>query len=90
MPCACSNPTGNDVYGIPVKIGEPLSTACERATMVGSIPQVTIYGGATFVNGALVSGVVSDGGIENLSEFFKARNGCYYSMTARPFGSTCV
>jgi len=90
MPCACENPLGNDVYGIPVKIGEPLSTACERATVVGSIPQVLIYGGGTFVNGALVNGVVSDGGIENVAEFFKARTGCYYSMTARPFGSTCV
>ena len=90
MPCACSNQTGNDVYGIPVKIGEPLSTACERVTGVGSTPRVINYAGAVFVNGGLVDGVVSDGGIDNMAEFMKARDGCYYSMTARPFGSTCV
>ena len=91
MSCDCTLPVqGNDVQGIPVKPGAPLSTACERATEIGSIPEVCRLPWFTLVGGAAVSGKASSGGITNTSSFFKSRKGCYYSKDGRLSGSTCV
>lgn len=90
MSCTCETPTGNPVYNIPVKVGEPLSTACERVTTIGSIPSVIRYPQFTLVNGTAVATEISDGGIENMRSFFQTRNGCYQSMHARTMGSTCA
>lgn len=90
MSCSCTTQFGNQVYGIPQKVGEPLSTACERTTIVGQIPETINFPNFTTVNGAVAASIPSDGGIQNMVEFFKSRKGCYYDMNARLYGSTCV
>ena len=81
---------GTEVQNIPIKVGEPLSNACERATIIGSIPQVLRYAGFTLVNGATVVNLVSNSGIENMGMFFKTRRGCFQDMNGRLAGSNCV
>lgn len=85
MPCVClTNPqAGNDVYGIPLKDGFPMSTACERAGITGSIPEVFQYPGFTLVARAAVTNRISSAGIANLASFFTPREGCYYRQSAR-------
>lgn len=92
MTCTCvTNPvSGNDTSYIPVKIGEPLSTACERASVIGAIPEVLRYPGFTLVGGATAATKISNGGIGNLGSFFKTRSGCYYDMDSRLSGSNCL
>lgn len=76
-------------YNIPIKWGEPLSSACERAGVIGSIPEVTRYPGFTTINGGVFFNVPSSGGIGNLGLFFRNRgNGCYQNANAR-LASTC-
>lgn len=67
--------SGNPVFGIPVKIGAPMSTLSQRFTDVGSIPEVLNYPGWTLVNGAAVGGIASMGGISNPGNFFRTRSG---------------
>lgn len=47
--------SGNEVYNIPTYVGAPLSTACERATIKGSIPDVINFFNYTTVNGAVAT-----------------------------------
>lgn len=77
--------------GVPVKCGQPLSSACERLTVIGAIPHTIRYPGWVLVSGAPSVNVVSDGGIENPASFFKNLTGCYQSEHAQPSGgSTCA
>jgi len=88
--CDCTAPEqGNLVSNIPVKIGSPLSTACQRATTIGSIPEVTRFANFTLVDGAVAIDVVSSGGICSIPSFFQTRRGCFYDMNSRLSGSTC-
>jgi hypothetical protein len=87
MACVCT--TGpipgvgkDEVSYIPIKIGEPLSTGCERANTTGSIPQVLRYANFTLVGGALVGGRVSNAGINNIPSFFKTRDECYHNKNS--------
>lgn len=80
------NPTGGP---IPIKVGEPLSSACERATVVGAIPVVIHYPGYTTINGGVAPVLVSNGGICNLGAFFLNRDGCYSDKNAQ-LASTCA
>jgi len=91
MSCNCTpaSSSGNDVYGIPLKIGFPLSTACERANIVGSIPQVIRYAGFTLINGGLLASKPSNGGIGNPSNFFQYRSGCFGTFNGGLSGSEC-
>lgn len=90
MSCNCTTPSqsGNDVYGIPVKLGAPMSTACQRASIIGSIPTILRYAGFTLINGGLLATKPSNGGIGNLNSFFKNRPGCY-GENAQLSGSEC-
>lgn len=88
--CSGGNVSGNSTYHIPVKVGEPLSTACERAKTIGSIPSVIRTPWYTLVDGAVVTGDVSNAGICNTASFFKSRSGCYDSKDAQTSGSTCA
>lgn len=94
MACVCNLPPVGGKHtdvGVPVKIGQPLSTACERLTVIGSIPYTIRYPGWILVNNASAVNVVSDGGIENTASFFKNLSGCYQSEFAQPSGgSTCA
>lgn len=84
------NTAGNTNAPIPLKIGEPLSTSCERATIVGSIPEVIRFPGFTTVNGAIAyPSRVSSGGICNLTSFFRNHNGCYENENNRLASSCC-
>jgi len=83
------NNSGNPVSGIPLKIGAPLSSACDRAKTVGSIPEVINFPGYTTVNGGVVAGTISNGGICNMSAFFTNHDGCYQDANAR-LASTCA
>ena len=77
-------------YDIPLKEGFPLSTGCERETIIGSIPEIVRYPGYTMVFGrGAVGGVPSNGGIGDLALFFKDRRGCYYSKNNQ-LPSTCA
>ena len=87
--CVATNPSGNLVSQIPVKVGTPLSSACERAVTDGSIPQIVRFANWTQVNGAPVQNRVSMGGICSIPSFFKTRNGCFYSSKGRLSGATC-
>lgn len=93
MAFTCKDPaqnSGNDEHAIPVKQGAPLSAACDRAATTGSIPEVIRYANWTKVAGAPVGSKISNGGIQNMSAFFKTREGCYYDKDARFSGSTCA
>ena len=83
------NNSGNTGPSIPVKIGEPLSSACERATILGSIPVVINYPGYTTINGGVAPVKVSNGGICNLASFFLSREGCYFDKNSQ-LASTCA
>lgn len=88
--CSVPNTSGNDVYAIPVKIGSPLSTACERSKVIGSIPVVYNLPAFTLVNGGTVQNQTSNAGICNMSSFFKSRkSGCYQPWDSRLSGSVC-
>lgn len=83
---------GNEVYNIPVKVGAPLSTACERANMIGSIPEVIRHPAFTVVNGAIPATKVSSGGISAgaMATIFNRRgsvNGCFGDSML--MGSSC-
>lgn len=87
MACACTTGpvpgVGKDEASfIPIKIGEPLSTSCERSNIIGSIPPVLRYPGMTLVGGAPVAGKVSNAGIQNIPSFFKTRDGCYWNKNS--------
>jgi hypothetical protein len=73
---------------IALKIGEPMSTACQRATAIGQIPEVVRFPNFTTSNGAVVSGVPSNGGIANMTAFFTRKKGCYEDDNMR-LASTC-
>ncbi len=90
---ACLNPAvgGNPVNNVPLKPGAPLSTACERANTIDSIPEVLRTPWFTIVGGALVTTYrVSPGGLINPNSYFKSRQGCYYNEHGRLAGSTCA
>lgn len=80
MACDCPsllNNSGNDVYGIPVKVGQPLSTLAQRFSTVGSIPFVLNYPGFTVVNCGVVANTrQSNGGIGSMKNFFRYRGPC--------------
>lgn len=83
------NNSGNPVYNIPVKVGQPLSNSCERLGTVGSIPTVLNYANFTLVNGVAVGGIPSNGGICNMASFFKSRRGCYHNKNAQGPSNCC-
>lgn len=77
-------------YWIPLKSGFPMSTACERATIIGSIPEIIRYPGYTTVNGSPVVVLQSNGGIANKALFFKRQSGCYGSDSGQIGGTNCA
>lgn len=82
--------SGNTTYGVPIKEGFPLSTANQRAVTMGSIPEVIRYPSWTKVGGVAVAGIPSNGGIYNMSNFFKSRTGVYSDKNGQSGGSTCA
>lgn len=89
MSCDCSNDPSkgiNVTSGIPVKEGFPLSTACERATIIGSIPEVIRFPNFTLVRGGTVVNRISSAGITNMASFFKTRTGCFYDKDGQVSG----
>lgn len=85
--------SGNDVSGIPVKVGEPLSSSCDRAVTVGSIPEVIRHPAFTTVDGAVLASKSSNGAIPSgaLVSFFSGRSkakGCFGDISL--YGSTCA
>lgn len=92
MPCDTQNPAlgGNEVANIPVKVGEPLSSACERAHVVGSIPEVVYHPAFTVVNGGIPATKISSAGIQNRELFFSTKSGCYTDRDSRFSGSSCL
>jgi hypothetical protein len=83
---------GNEVFNIPVKEGAPLSTACQRANMIGSIPEVISYAGFTLIDGGVKANKVSNGGIAKaqMATFFNRRGsnqGCFGDI--KFYGSVC-
>lgn len=74
---------------IPVKVGQPLSSACQRATVIGAIPQVIRYPSFTTANGAVLASAVSNAGISNLNAFFTNKSGCYEDANARLASNCC-
>ena len=80
MGCNCEsnpNPSGNEVYGISLKQGFPLSTACDRARAVGSIPAVIRYPNFTMIGNGVFESRPSNAGIDNMASFFAQHDGCY-------------
>lgn len=92
MACSCTEypVSGNEVANIPVKIGEPLSTACQRAVTIGSIPQIINFANFTLVDGAIPTSKPSNGGIANMGSFFTSRKGCFYNEWSQDYGTTCA
>lgn len=82
--------TSGNQYWIPLKVGFPLSSACERATVIGSIPEIIRYPGYTAVNGSPVVVLQSNGGISNKASFFKKRSGCYGNESGQVGGTNCA
>lgn len=72
-----------------IKVGEPLSTACERGHILGAIPEVIRHPGFTVSAGGIPDRKTSSGGIQNMASFFKARHGCYHDKNAQ-LPSTCA
>lgn len=95
MACDCpdvNNPSGNDinaVNGIPLKVGEPLSSLNERATIMGAIPEVIRHPAFTLVAGGTVVNKMSNGGIQNMASFFKTRDGTYFNKNAQLSANCC-
>ena len=82
--------SGNPVDGpIPIKVGQPLSTACERGYVMGAIPEVIRHPAFTLTNGAVTPSRPSSGGVQNPKSFFKTRKGCYYDKNVQ-LPSTCA
>jgi len=79
----------NDTSGRPIRVGEPLSTANERAYILGAIPEVIRFANYTTVAGKAVVGKLSSAGIGNTSVFFKSRSG-YANKNQLQSGSTCA
>lgn len=91
MACTTCNQgygSGNPVSGIPVKVGAPMSTANQRAVVVGSIPQVLNMPWFTLVGCSIAVNKQSNGGIDNPASFFKYRTG--YASPNVIAGSTCA
>lgn len=91
MACNCvpnANNSGNDVYWIPLKPGFPLSSACERGTVIGAIPDVIRFPNFTLISGGVAANRVSNGGIGNPSDFFTKDVGCYGDLSQYP--SNCA
>lgn len=85
-----TNVGGNEVYNIPLKVGEALSTACERANLVGSVPDITYYPQFTKVAGGVIGRSPFPAGFSeaSLKIFMRAgRDGCYGENTVQ--ASTC-
>lgn len=76
----------NPTYNIPIKEGFPLSTACERTTVIGQIPEIFSYPGFTLKNGATMVNRISPGGIVNMTQFFASKSGCFQDRNARISG----
>ena len=92
MACGCPDildNSGNPVSGIPVKIGAPMSTLGQRFVTVGSIPQVLNYANFTLVDGGVVSGVPSNGGILSTASFFRSRTGSLYNSNSAQLAELC-
>ena len=81
--------SGHDERNIPVKPGAPLSTACERSSTKGSIPEVIRFPRVTLVAGGVAQARTTNGGIRNMKSFFKTREGCYANEESRFSGSSC-
>lgn len=82
--------SGNPAGGpIPIKVGEALSSACERNVIIGAIPSIVRYPGFTLVAGGVAARKPSSGGIQNMASFFKHREGCYHDKNAQ-LPSTCA
>lgn len=89
-PCpSILNNSGNPVYGIPVKVGAPMSTLSQRFVGVGSIPQILNYANFTLVDGGLIGGVPSSGGIANPIAFFSTRSGSLYNNANADLAAVC-
>lgn len=91
MACDCvANPnnSGNDVYWIPLKPGFPLSNACDRSHVIGSIPQIVRFPNFTLISGGVAENRTSNGGIGNLSSFFTRRDDCFSDVSQYP--SNCA
>lgn len=75
----------------PLKVGEPLSTACERSSNLGSIPEIFHYPQFTVVGGEAVVGIPSNGGMSQarLSMFMTHKQGCYKNQFTRLASSCC-
>lgn len=75
---------------IPIKIGEPLSTQCDRATRIGSIPDVVKHPAFTTIDGGVKAVETSNGGVKPsvIVNFFTNQSGCYQNANAR-LASTC-
>lgn len=91
MACsACStSQAGNSTYYLPVKVGEPLTTASDRARIIGSIPQIIRLPWFTLSNDAVAVGTISNAGISNTASFFKTRKGVYSDKNGQLSGSNC-
>jgi len=88
--CGVAAVSGNDEYNIPRREGEPLSTACERANIIGDIPEVISYPGFRLVNGELPATKPMNGGIADVKAFFTVSRGCYQDIDGRDTGTTCL
>lgn len=88
--CVTGEQSGNEESYIPLKVGQPMSTPCERATVVGAIPSVVRFAGFTLVRGGVPDSKISNAGISNIGTFFKNREGCFYDKNAQlPGCSNC-
>jgi hypothetical protein len=81
---------GNDSFFIPLLVGEPLSTACERANLIGSVPVILRWANFTTVNGAVATSKLPSAGIMNKASFFSTRGGCYQNPNGNIGVSTCA
>ena len=85
------NNSGNDVTNIPIKQGAPMSTSCQRANTIGSIPEVIRHPAFTTIDGGVAAVKVSNGGISlgAMGSFFNRRNKeCFDDIPLQ--GSTCA
>lgn len=86
--------SGSDVSNIPVKVGEPLSSSCQRATTIGSIPEVIRHPAFTVINGGVSASKHSNGGVPvgGLAKFLLSpqskASDCFSDLPS--YGSTCA
>lgn len=83
---------GNEIYNIPLKVGEPLSSACQRANTIGRIPEILHYPGFVVSGGKIPAKKASNAGISEggMKMFFSRRSsdlGCFGDVPL--YGSTC-